>query len=424
MPQLFPIPTAKLLEDLGLELAVGLGWNHVRVAAHREEATEKAGLSPQRLFDLGVYSPRSDFMRRRPRVAFALLILASACGHRQSRSVTIPADAPPRSLAHQSGSGQVVSLYEGWDAVGFHEIRAEGGWRSRYLHVDAAVDDIASLGEGRWALAHGTTGQVVWVNEDDTDDLGVVGTVEPAPLQLASGDLDNDGHADLVVASHGARPLLQLMYRRGDGFTPPLLVPIYPRGRTRPTVMLTDLDGEGTLDVLASVTSGGPNASVPDHLRVFRNTTHGRLADEWMAAVPSPAHLHAGDFDEDGLLDVLATGPDGAWLLRSAGYGWLDSADQITRLPTTDGQLVDVNRDGHLDVVLLHTKRDTLEVREGSGAGRFGLRRRYPVDPGPVALAVVEHPDTTVLISANTEGRSFSSVTVPVGRSASRRSGT
>jgi hypothetical protein len=360
-------------------------------------------------------------MRRRLEVAAAVLITVGGCGHGGSQTTTFPADAPPQALRHRPGDREVLSTYDGWNAIGIHDVTPGAGWRSRYVHLSAPVDDLAPLDDAQWVVAHGETGKLVLFDQGSTAGLHTIAQLDPAPLQVATGDLDGDGRRDIVAASHGEKPMLHLLYRGEDGFSAPLLAPLNPRGRFAPSVLLVDLDREGTLDVLAAVSSGDQGA-VRDHLRVFRNTLHGRLADEWMAQVPAPRQLDAGDFDQDGLPDVLSTGPRGAWLQRSAGFGWLDAPSQLTRDEISAGKLWDIDRDGTLDLVLQHDA--FVEIRRGVGAGRTAPPRRYPLPEGSSALVVIDLPEHTAMVSASGASKSFTEVLLPVGRSASRQSGT
>ncbi len=355
-------------------------------------------------------------------MTLALLVLG-ACGHRSLQTTTHPADAPPRWMhAAAGGGGDVLSLYEGWDAIGVHEVHVEKGWRSTYVKLSEPADDLAVLGPQRWAVAHGQSGRIVLLGGDK--EPVTVARLEPAPLQVASADLDRDGHIDLVVASQGQRPLLHLLHGRPGGFAPAELVPLDPKGRAAPSLLLVDIDREGHVDVVTGLSTGALQAPIPDHLRIFRNASHGGLVDEWRAQVQSPHQLDAADLDEDGLPDILATGPDGAWILYGSGFGWLDSPDKLAGGTVSGGMLRDVDHNGHLDIVLLRPDKERIEVRPGIGAGRFAPAQHYPVGAGPIALAVIERPDETLLVSANADDQSFTTARVAKARSARRRSDT
>lgn len=340
----------------------------------------------------------------------AALLVVAACGHGSENSSTHPADAPPRLVAAAPQSGAVLSLYDGYDAIGVHEVHVDRGWASSYVKLDEPADDLAVLDQNRWAIAHGQSGRVVWMQPGETP--SVVVKLEPAPLRLAAGDLDHDGNVDVVVVSDGSRPSLHVVRGHAEGFHPPTHVPLDPKGRQTPTLTLVDLDHEGTLDIVTGLATGDRDAPIPDHLRLFRNTTHGALVDESVVRVQAPEHVDAGDFDEDGLPDVLVTGREGAWLHLSAGFGWLDTPEKISRGEFSAGRLVDLDRDGHLDIVLLRRDRSVLEVHPGVGAGREAPVQRYDVGEGPISMAIVERDDERLVVTANADGKSFTTVRV------------
>lgn len=84
----------------------------------------------------------------------------------------------------------------------------------------------------------------------------IVETSEDAPMPLAVGDLDLDGHLDIVAAIGGSELTLLLLYGAGDGSfeefafcrdtTPPM-----DYGRFD-DIELADLNGDGLLDIVAA----------------------------------------------------------------------------------------------------------------------------------------------------------------------------
>ena len=124
------------------------------------------------------------------------------------------------------------------------------------------------------------------------------------------GDLDGDGDLDLIVGESSG----WLNYYRNDGG------PARPRftlvsdefegiqlGR-RSAPLLSDLDGDGDLDLLVGSESAG--------LALFRNEgtrTAPRLVRDstFSVAVPVLAAPAAGDLDGDGDLDLIVGGAGG-----------------------------------------------------------------------------------------------------------------
>ncbi|MEM6291755.1 MAG: VCBS repeat-containing protein [Myxococcota bacterium] len=351
-----------------------------------------------------------------PPSLFALAAAISLCGcvHHGVAEQTIPADAPPRWVGTGPNGAQLLALYEGYDAVGLHEAYADRGWRSRFVDLGGRIDALTPLTEDAWVTANNEAGTLnlarriggAWTAER-------LATLEAAPTQVAAGDLNRDGVPDLAVVSHANRPVLRIFVGTASGtFRTPRIVPLDPRGRAEPTLDMVDLGRNGLDDVVVGLRTGAFSTPVPDHVRVFGSVGHGGLADEWMVRVPAPTQLDAADVDEDGLPDVLAVGPRGAWLLRSVGFGWLDTPQQVARGPFVDGLLDDVNGDGHVDVVLLDEQAARFDVRLGSGAGRLAPSRRYVTGAGPISATTVRRGEEVLLVSANAEDRSFTTVQV------------
>ncbi len=344
------------------------------------------------------------------------------CAHPMATH-TAPAYAPPRWVGASTGGQHVLSLYDGSNAVGVHEVHADGGWRSHEVELPEPADAVVSLSRTTWVSLHGKSGTIRLAHLDGGRwERSEIHRLEPAPLQATAGDLDGDGRKDLVIVSNGPRPMLILLPGVAGGFGVPAVVPLNPRGRTAPSVHVCDVDGEGSLDVLVGLSTGTQSSPVPDHVRAFRNAAHGELVDEWMVQVRGPLHLHAADVDADGLPDILATGAHGAWLLPSAGFGWFEDAEQLRGGSIADGTLADIDADGLVDLVLLDAGRARFEVRRGIGSGRLGPSERYATGDGPVSMAVLPRPSGTLLVSANHADASFTTVKLRVSRSADRRS--
>jgi len=136
------------------------------------------------------------------------------------------------------------------------------------------------------------------------------------------------------------------------------------------TVEAADLDGDGDLDVLmasdASSTLQWYENLVGDGSTWAINTIDSAFSGANWAT--------AGDIDQDGTLDVLATAYDGdevAWYANTAGDG---SSWTKTTMGTSDGpfeaDLVDLDADGDLDaVVSAYTDDELLWLENTDGVG-------------------------------------------------------
>ena len=159
------------------------------------------------------------------------------------------------------------------------------------------------------ALAFGAGYVGVVVNRADRAfQLANVLPVRNGPFALATGDLDRDGHLDLVVGDtafpDNAR--VELLLGNGDG----TLQPASSRqsGFQSTSVAIADMNGDGNLDVVLGTAPA--NGTGPDRsLWMLLGDGHGELGDP-IAFGPYRAisQVAVADFNRDGRPDVLFTG--------------------------------------------------------------------------------------------------------------------
>jgi hypothetical protein len=205
---------------------------------------------------------------------------------------------------------------------------------------------------------------------------------------VAFGDLDNDGHLDVVASGYNranARQLEVFFYNAALGtFTTVFVVPTgtgFRYGR----VALADFDNDGDLDIVVSGATNDSNASAI--LRVYPNLgnrTFGAAVTVgtglWNSSVA------VGDYNNDGLTDILAEGTDTAGTRRlrvfrnTSANGVISFAAPInlaTGLMSGGVAWGDLNNDGYLDVVANGSSTGAtggaqIQFYLNNGAGGFG----------------------------------------------------
>lgn len=177
-------------------------------------------------------------------------------------------------------------------------------------------------------------------------------------VMFAAGDIDGDGSVDVVAAGDFGRVRVLLNDGRGrfrDDTTGRLLTPLVTDNHA---VSLADIDGDGDLDLLVGNEDGLPN-------RVYLNNGLAFFTDVTSTALPPNSfdtknHVVA-DFDNDGDLDWLAVDFGGCHLYANNGLGVFTdvSATALVGVATTLGAewltvppATDLDGDGFVDVLV------------------------------------------------------------------------
>jgi len=209
---------------------------------------------------------------------------------------------------------------------------------------------------------------------------------------LASGDLDHDGHLDIVRAERGVEILA------GDGaghFSEPrTLLEKEPDNRYLPFILDLNHDGNDDLVVLRS------GYRVPSEIVVF----HGPLdfsrgsSPSFRFPTNSTWDMLSGDFDGDGSVDlaVYDLGPHEWGTVRNDGHGGLLASPVGTGLAVYPpiAATADFDGDGILDLASPAGSR-AVSVFFGRGDGTF-RQRRTELPPGAFLIGTADFNDDEV----------------------------
>lgn len=187
-------------------------------------------------------------------------------------------------------------------------------------------------------------------------------TVTPS---LAVLDVDDDGLDDLVAGVDGGRIYLNL----GAG---QLVVALQLPGTDGlGDIDVADLDGNGDLDIVGTVSDLSGGASVRVFLRDGLNVS-GPIVTELVTSqqvLRSPIALN--DVDGDGVVDMAFAGPVKTYIAIGLGDGSFESPFAYP-YRSTRSMLIDVNADGFVDWI----RRDTnhfLAINENLGKAPSGV---------------------------------------------------
>lgn len=350
-------------------------------------------------------------------VALSWLVLPACSGLRLQAS-TVP--LPEQALdavgfdVDADGSLEVAAL------LGPNDVQVadptSGHWRATSVEVDHPVDALASAGPTSLALLHSGTGRMSMLH-GRVGGEPVLAPHATLPALAASPIASLRVHRvsePWTVVLVGGTPL-RLTLARSDGAAGGRAVPLTPRPRVDPPLALTDSTGDGRLDIVLGMSTGDPQAPIPDHLRVYRTSDAGALADEAWVRVPSPLSLATGDVDGDGWTDVAVFGHEGAWLMRNLGGGWLAAPTQIERGHFVDGALADLDGNGRCDLVAVDRVHARLVARRslGGGAGpAWGPKAAIALPPEPAQILSLGRRTDQWLFAIRHEGPAITIVTV------------
>src|SRR5262245_31572452 len=207
-------------------------------------------------------------------------------------------------------------------------------------------------------------------------------TVAPLPLSVAIGDLDQNGNPDLVIGSRGGHGIQVLRGLGGGAFGAP---ETFVSGSQPYEIALGDFNEDGVTDV----------ALADNDVRSMRILIGGKDGSgHWDGTFAAPAvyptnnlplGIVTGDFNEDGITDVVVTEYTDATLALFLGNGSGGVGDgtfqAATHVPCGvipyDLATADFNEDGHLDLAVANSGDGGVHVLLGSGTGAFPTTNAY-----------------------------------------------
>jgi VCBS repeat protein/flagellar hook capping protein FlgD len=310
--------------------------------------------------------------------AFALLLCTAALTfHATKAGAVCPSISVQAPVTYPTTTGPVEVVAADFTGDGIPDLALTG---SNYPNGPGYISVLPGLATS--GVATGTYGTRI--------DTPMSGT----PLGLATADLDADGHADLIVGNWGDNTVVVLRGVGGGHFAAPLQ---FFAGIRPYEVLASDFNGDGVLDL--AVADNGENS-----IRILLGGNDG--GGHWngtfapsvaYATANLPLSIAAGDFNNDGITDLVATesfAQSVAVFLGNGGAGVGDGTFlAATHVPAGPEPYElatgDFNGDGHLDVAVAVSSDGGMRVLLGSGTGTFPINTPYlpGVNCGGVSVA-------------------------------------
>lgn len=262
-------------------------------------------------------------------------------------------------------------------------------------------------------------------NGNGTFRSGISFGVGRSPMFLTSGDLNHDGKLDLVVAETGSDGILVLLGKGNGFFEEPAF---YPSGKGPTFVSLGDVDSDGDIDVV--VTNSGRFGNYPPYsLSVMLNDGRGKLSQAKQFEVQDqhglfPTGVSIADLNGDDLPELTVTWSQPSWrspngrvsVMKNEGHGeFVRSQDIDAGFTLSAVNQVDLDEDGHLDLITASLFTDSLKVLLQVSPGQYTKPAQLDVGFSPMAITIadLDADGNWDLISSN---RASNSTSIFLGR--------
>jgi uncharacterized protein (TIGR03437 family) len=226
-------------------------------------------------------------------------------------------------------------------------------------------------GDGKPDIAFSDGGSVVvYLGVGDGTFTGPFGFPACAGQPIVA-DANGDGKQDLICKT-------SVLPSNGDGTFG--TVPATLAGNA---VLAADFNGDGHIDLLLADASGQLAVVLGKGDGTFGSS---QPVSDLLAYTPGSPNqqIQAGDFNGDGLIDLVGPSADGTSIAVLPGRGDGSFGPAIVTASSTGPikAVADFNRDGKLDVLTLSkVAQNSVEILAGNGDGTF----RYPISAGLVA---------------------------------------
>ncbi len=226
---------------------------------------------------------------------------------------------------------------------------------------------------------------------------------------LTVGDLTGNGIQDIVTANGGfANNSISVLMGNGDGTFG--TAQTYTAGQSPDAVALGDFNRDGILDIVAADQNASPGATTGNVALLLGNGDGSFLAAPDLS-VPGAGPSVTADFTGDGIPDlaVLSSGSGFTGVRIYPGLGNGSFGAPLETVPVNQGSTLavgDFTGNGHMDLAVATSSG--VDVFLGNGDGTFATPVLYAAGPSPNWIAVADltgnHIDDLVVADSGTGG--------------------
>jgi hypothetical protein len=224
-------------------------------------------------------------------------------------------------------------------------------------------------------------------------------TISDTALAIVAGDFNEDGRVDLATANRDRTVSMLLLDGAGRVASSTTLIV----GGGPSDIATADVNGDGHLDLVV-VNSESRNASV-----LIGHGPAGFDRGRFVDIGDFPVDAVVADVTEDGRADIVAAvqTPPGVSIVAGAGDGTFARPVRLTAGQSPSAVAVaDLNRDGHPDILAANQLSYEVTVQLGVGGGRFVAGRHGLTSSLPSDLAVGDWTGDGLLDVATSNGGS------------------
>lgn len=221
---------------------------------------------------------------------------------------------------------------------------------------------------------------------------------------IAAADLRGNGRLDMVIGNAWSLDISVLLNDGAGGYAAPLTLPLDNGTNGFVVVAIGDVTGDGHPDIVAA------GISAHDVVVFAGDGAGGFLApvSHDLGDGEYPRDLKLIDINGDGHLDIVTANGDSSSLsvlLGDGAGGFATARNFPTGAFPTSLALADVDGDGHLDAVTANTDTHDLSLLLGDGKGGFSAPVTLPLGPDAepfgVAIADVTGDGVPDIVTAN-----------------------